>query len=376
MVLRAGDAARARQVTVDALAQLPEGTPHRQSLLELLLHAANETEDWQLLERTARRLLELTGDPSWRWTVMGSLTNQDRIDEAFAELGNVELSAAPAEPDAVLAAQLIGRCSENHEGLRQLLVLASRWTESERAQATILSQLVLLSARVGVPDDFDQEHVDRAMAAFFERFPDSDLLRRIVVDRNEHSVREQLQDELFEQLERLRRLEAQLLPGIRAGTLPLGMLAAAFGKPLSEAYIRRAGGYLFAVAPDEATRRAEEEAALTAFGSPVVADLAAVHLLALLDDATVDVVLGAFASVALPEPARRDVSATVAAARLDTTGDTLGLDGGEVVVVPSPPGAVDHVAGMAQRMADPGGAPAARECSGLLHDGEAGRWSP
>lgn len=350
-LLRAGDAARARQVTVDAFAQLPEGTPHRRPLLEILLGAANELEDWQLAERTARRLLELTGDPSWQWTVIGSLAKQDRLDEAFAELSDVELPAAPAEQEAVLAAQLIGRCSEDHEGLRRLLVLASRWTESERAQATILSQLVLLSARVGVPDDFDQEHLDRAMATFFERFPDSDLLRRIVVDRNEHSLREQLQDELFEQLERRRRLEAQLLPGVRAGTLPLGMLAAAFGKPLSEAYIRRAGGYLFAVAPDDATRRAEDEAALTAFGSPVVADLAAVHLLALLEDATVDVVLGAFASVALPEPARRDVSATVAAARLDTTGDTLGLDGGEVVVVPSAPGAVDHVAGMAQRMA-------------------------
>lgn len=173
-----------------------------------------------------------------------------------------------------------GLGSHTPDSVRRVLDLADRFAASEEVSAAAFMAVIEMSLHTEISTSL-LGRLRAFQSDFFERFPDSEYIRRLQADDPEAAA-----GKLIEHLEETLAHEAQeyeeVTQEVIAGNRPYGFLSAAAGKPYAEALIKRAAGFLPVSSGNAEIALSEREAAKQALDRLVVAETSALHTLGLL----------------------------------------------------------------------------------------------
>ena len=160
-----------------------------------------------------------------------------------------------------------------------MLDLADRYAASEQASAAAFIAAIEMSLDTEISASL-LGRLRTFQSDFFERFPNSDYIRRFQGDDPEATA-----GKLIEELEENLAPEAQeyeenTQEGI-SGKRPYGFISVYARKPYAEALIKRAADFLPISSGNTETAVLEQEAAKQALDGPVVAETSALHTLEL-----------------------------------------------------------------------------------------------
>jgi tetratricopeptide (TPR) repeat protein len=192
------------------------------------------------------------------------------------------------------------------------LRLIDQFRTEERLAAAVLMHAFGIEMSPQVVEDFQRE-----LAWFLQTWPDSQALRTesFPSDDDPDAVRAVL-DSMPGPSDEQRKFVLQLADQVQAGRMPLALLAAAVRTTYTEALINRIAGPLVAMSPHANDNELGRAAASGALDHDVVADLAALHIVAeLIDDqpdiaAIIDI---AHRGVAVAESIAHDITRGAAA---------------------------------------------------------------
>jgi tetratricopeptide (TPR) repeat protein len=234
----------------------------------------------------ARRLAvdaENAGIPSASWLAAHSLARLGETQEAF----EVADQLTPRnELDRMLLSDLIFAHEAPRRALERLIEIAD---ELPVPNESLEGQIVMALLRCE-HDDLEMKLIERAgPQQFVERFPESELLWKESIPKEE--------DELLERLRELTEGRAKAVSLAEKhifedGDWPVGTLATAIGKGLAETWA--ALGSLPISYRAEQLRHVEVEAAQNAAGGPLLLDTAALCMLELLPDDVLNAILTEF----------------------------------------------------------------------------------
>lgn len=261
----------AYQEAVNALAVVSDGTPVKSSLRRAAVDAAAQIADWDGMLKQARAAVA-AGDTSVdiRWALVIGLNNTMALEDSLAEAIGEPALVPRTESEARLLISLHSTKGNGLESILAVLDAAESYPESEEVGAAAVGSVFMLSKGMELPEDA-RERLAKASANFFDRYPDSDYLKRI----------EGTPERILEMLEAAgdpwNTPEVQdVVERIRNGTLPLSLLAEFAKKPYSELLVKRGIGWIVGESIDPAVRDRERAAAIQTVGHPVVVETSAV----------------------------------------------------------------------------------------------------
>lgn len=159
------------------------------------------------------------------------------------------------------------------------LEFIKQFPDDEDLSATILAYLSFVP---NLPEPLVAE-ARAALERFVKRWPNSDALRQVPISGDDAESVRVAMDSMPGPSPEQRQTVNRLVEDVQAGRAPLALLAGLMGRPLTALVISRSIGPLIAVSPQDAT--VGLETARVSIGQDVVADLAALHLVAeLVDD--------------------------------------------------------------------------------------------
>jgi nucleoside phosphorylase/tetratricopeptide (TPR) repeat protein len=267
---------------------------------EILIDVASRRGDWESVLVEADRLIGddvvTEADPArdaslikYRWSQAHALHQLRRMDEAYqviresprlvpADLGQARLVASvlrtiapsvkPSPSDAT-----------TEPGITQREVLAA---VTEAAQAfphdeELVAAAVMTAFSMPSTDPPDYGLMTKARQLhqqFFDRFPDSRLIRAIPVDDALTGVKEILRAQLEPSAEVMVQMQRQVI----SGQIPLSVCISAFGRNYAEALICDKVGCYVIRYPDDRVFAQEAEAARKALNGTVVVDTSSLFL--------------------------------------------------------------------------------------------------
>lgn len=318
VLYRAGRLVDAQEEAHKAIALLTEHPGPRATARRLLIEIDMTASDWAGAEAQARALLAEEGqDPAVRWMLVIALIQQGRLDVAFGELCEHQLTPV-TEFQALAWLDLHRRFATDDRTVSSMLALAEKWSSSEQVWAAALTSAYETSRGLELPDHTVRS-LHRLTDEFFTVHPDSERFRRIEFQDVDELIA-QLQGDLAAGASHFDQLTTQ----VNLGQLPYGMLSAAAGRPYAEAVLRRAAGALLLSSPDPDLSSRELEAAQGVLDGRAVVDASFLHTMALLPDLW-SIVYGQLRSVLITDVALHDLSETQRVLGLRTTG-SIGWD--------------------------------------------------
>ena len=181
-----------------------------------------------------------------------------------------------------------------------------QFPDDERLAAAVLMNSVCIDLSAPVVEEYQ-----RAFAWFLASWPDSNLLRQVAIPTEDPDAMRAVLEGMSRPTDDYRRAVEELAGQVRAGRMPLAVLAAAVRISYTEALIDRAAGPLVAMSPGSDENQPGLDAARDALDRDVVADLAALHVVAeLIDDQRelAPIIDVSHRSVAVSESVARDVT--------------------------------------------------------------------
>ena len=318
LLLRSGDLEQARAEAERALTIVPPRSHLGRELRLLLIEVNSRLRDWSAVATHAKAAMADGSDSDEiRWALVWA--EFSRRDHAAALRAWRSRILRPRNDDeAILITQLLRVPPHSEHVVVELLDLAEGFQDSEQVSAAAFAALFEVSRELKLSDDVVRR-LHALSAAFFERWPESALLRR--VDASDiNTIVEYLRDTLSPSAKQTEEVAQQ----VQQGDLPYGMLAATVGRSLTEALLKDAAGGIAAGQPDPDLARREDSAALSALDKVAVADTAA---LVVVDRTGIDPrsILAAFSRVHVPSAILDDAFVAADALRLRST-STMGWD--------------------------------------------------
>jgi nucleoside phosphorylase/tetratricopeptide (TPR) repeat protein len=264
-----------------AMDALPAGSRQHRELRKLRVQLAAWLERWPEVEEQARAGLDEGIDiPDMRWALVVARYNQRRPEAALEEMVREPALEPRDEIEAGLAIQLYRLGSRTPDDVRRVLDLADRFAASERVSAAAFMAAIEMSSDIELSASL-LGRLRTFQSDFFERFPQSDFIRRFQADDAEALVGkliEHLKETLAPEAQQFEEITQEVISGNR----PYGFISASAGKPYAEALIKRAAGFLPISSGNTETAVLEREAAKQALDGPIVAETSALHTLELL----------------------------------------------------------------------------------------------
>ncbi len=260
---------------------IPAGSRQYRELRELRTQLNAVLNRWPEVEEQARAGLdEGLNIPDMRWALVVAQYNQRRPEAALEEMVREPALEPRSEVEAGLAIQLyrVGSCSP--DDVRRVLELAERFAASEQVSGVAFVAALEMSSDMELSDSL-LGRLRTFQSDFFERFPDSNIVRRFEAD-NVEALLGRLSEHLEETLAPGAKEYEEITQGVISGNLPYGFISAFAGKPYAEALIKRAAGFLPISSANTEISALEQEAAEQALDGPVVAETSALHTLELL----------------------------------------------------------------------------------------------
>lgn len=292
-LIRAERITEARDLALEGLAVAGAPSPIRLALEAVATQAYADLHDWPQVERHAKAILDLDSThPRAGWALVFALHNQRRLDDAFSVLRKNRLTAEN-EDQAMCALMLWRQHGTPADAIDALVEIARAFPDSEQVVGAALMCSFDQSARL------QSETRDEEVAAklsdlsdrFFTAWPNSEIVTRLSDDDPEKLLEKmaELVRRNGEPPEQLAEFAAQAA----RGQLPLGLVAAVVGKPLTELVVSGAAGPTLVDVLDQSVREHENADAAAALGGDVVVDVHGLGSLAALSDHS-DVLLTAF----------------------------------------------------------------------------------
>ena len=286
----------------------------RRRLRTALLHLAEASQDWQKAHEHAAAMHSENPEHSGAaWSAVYALHQQGHDEDARRYLRTHRLTPT-SEEAARLVTVLLGGANAPEVDTAGLLELAKLFPQSEQVTGSVLVALMSGGERVSLTDD-QRETASELLEEFVERFPSSEILRRVEAS----GIGEQA--ELLREMVRRHSnsINWQLIDDVHAGRAPYGLLASP-GYPYASMLLDSdcPGVYLTALSADPETLEREIDAARAAMNSAVVMDTS----VAVLTSRTVlslDRLAVVFGRVLVPDQLLADAGLAVAQAK--TRGD-------------------------------------------------------
>lgn len=295
----AGDEDNAVRVSLEAIA-LNDIQPHdRVDLLTYLGSVAGQKEDWTTGERFFNQALELVGRPGPElvWNTVICQVRQGRAGKAAQTVAKHKPPVRD-QRDAELWLSANAAATWNRATAMEAFALAQRFDDPKLC-AALASAIVTRTHGVG--DDGEEEDELEARRRAAQNAVPGELHRQAfefiskLVDRHGEAtgitVLSGTDEELLElMVDQLKRASAadeargEIITQARDGRVPLGVLAAAFGRCHATLEVQRALGVRLAAAIAEDEHDLEVQVANEAMNTSVVVDTAAVITLTGLEE--------------------------------------------------------------------------------------------
>jgi tetratricopeptide (TPR) repeat protein len=319
----AGRGEAAERAAVDALTDGSLGSLERQELYRVLAGVAGERDrPDEVITWCNRALATQTPDQADArlvWWLIASQLNLQRADDAWSTYRNF-LPEVAEQIQIRWWATLHALHGWTDDSLQDGLLLAERWADDPVVAGGLLT--VLVSARIDMrrdePESAEDEHepADPLAQAIWaevsrhcDEHGDASPIQRVEFDP---------QDPLAAFGHRLRaraELVDQVTNAVRGLQSPLGLLSDVIRRPYGLAVVQRAAGLQTACTPDPSEFDLEVTSALAMLetGSSVVTEASALHLLGVLDLASV--LLPRLQRLLLPRASGHDIQRAVFDAR-------------------------------------------------------------
>jgi nucleoside phosphorylase/DNA-binding transcriptional ArsR family regulator/tetratricopeptide (TPR) repeat protein len=323
VALEAGRDDTATQVA-GRLVLSPDPTTRRQAL-QVMLDLAARAADWERVADLSRRLLQeedlevadsqrSASIARYRWALAHAEFNLRQVDRARRAIDGPTPLQPTTRADAMLliailhatvrqaAANQVPLAEGSSSIIERVLDAAAAFSDDEDVVAFALTLLMTISVPDPLPDVL-LSRIRTLQEVFFNRFPDTTLLRRIDVGDDLSGITEHLRSTLAVDTEQLTDLARQVWLGI----YPQALLADAVGRPYAEALIKRAVGCSIATTVEPRVIELERASAHQALDSGrIVIDTSAVVMLDHLG-APPERILAEFSEVMLTAPCRDDI---------------------------------------------------------------------
>jgi nucleoside phosphorylase len=306
--------------------------PHRRRVAgEVLVETASRMANWDRVLTESRRLIDdaeiAANDPdraehlvAYRWARTQAYYQLRRLPDAYDVIRQEPFLNPTSQNQARLVLSVLHflapsvltagdandrqtRTVTQAEVLANVTAIAQAFPDDEEIVATAL--MISLALRIETPADPAQLAQARALQEqFFERFPDSQQIRRIPLDDTLSDITEMLRTQLAPGAE----LAIRMRRAAWAGQVPLSVYATSLRKSYADALVRNALDCYVIEHPDPQIALAETAAATDALNNTVVVDTSTLFL---ADTAFGDLrdLRSRFDRLLLPAPQRDDVLA-------------------------------------------------------------------
>ncbi len=201
-----------------------------------------------------------------RWALIVALHNRTRLDDAWRALTEIQLEPLD-EYQARIKIRLLSRYDPSPKTVDQILELADRFRESEILVGSALTSIFTMRPEFELPAPV-LARLHSQTAEFFERFPESEILRRV-----QFEAPEQVLEALAQQLTAGRQQLESIAAEVQRGRVPYGAAASATGNLYTTILINRGIGPLVGVPVAPSLLAADIDAAKQSLDQTVVLDL-------------------------------------------------------------------------------------------------------
>jgi 5'-methylthioadenosine/S-adenosylhomocysteine nucleosidase len=257
-----------------ALEVLPASAKAAFYVRHRLVESAARLADWSQVETYARAQLRL--EPEFiplRWALVIALHNRTQLEAAWRALTERTSLEPLDEYQARIKIRLVSLFQPNVDGVQQILELADRFRESEVLVGAALMSIYTMRPQSELPPPLLAK-LHTQTAQFFDRFPESTILRRV-----QFETPEQLLEQLAGQLAAGRDQLENLVTQVQSGRLPYGAVSALTGKLYAFVLATRGAGPLVGVPNASELLDAELSVAKQALGGTVVAETSVLSIL-------------------------------------------------------------------------------------------------
>jgi nucleoside phosphorylase len=318
MLAASGELERAKSEAMHALTLVPGRSHVGQELRLFLIEVSSRLRDWEaVLAHAEAAIADGNDSPEVRWAIVWSEFSR-RDPHAALRAWRSQTLRPRNEDEVILITQLLRVAAPEERVVIELLDLAEEFQGSEHVSAAAFAALFEVSRELKLPNDV-VERLHSLTASFFERWPESTVLRRI--DASDMNT---VVEYLRETLSPSAKQQEEVAQKVQLGDFPYGMLAASVGRSLAEALVKNAAGGIAAGQPDPHLAAREDRAAASAGDKAVVADTSALVVVARtgLDPRSL---IAAFSTVHVPSVLLDDAFIAADALRLRST-STMGWD--------------------------------------------------
>lgn len=297
---QAGMGKEAEDLATKALARLPgSATAARAHVLGRLVELAGRRGDWGALQERAIALRRESDSPSARWALIGALVNQGKRQEAWEVITESPKLVALDEAHGRLLVGLQSEFDPGQESVQAILEILERFPDSELLWGIGLGSIYTMQATDPLSPSL-QSHLNQITEAFFNRYPDSKVLRRITFATVEESL-SKMRGILEPGFDELRDMARQ----VSIGQLPYGAFASMRHRSYALALASRDVGCIVARLPNPTFDEASLRAAVDSLDKSVVADTSALIVSAAIKGSW-QLLLGAFHRILVTDSAVRD----------------------------------------------------------------------
>jgi tetratricopeptide (TPR) repeat protein len=295
---RAGQPEEARRAATKGLADVSANSPTARRFRRQLLQLEFELHNWRAAEGHARALLDrCPEDVEARWSLGFTLAAQGAFDAAWTEIA--DLPHQDVVDRALLWVDVARRTRPVEQWAGRALDITEEIGGREVREAVTVS--LLLRSRDSELATADAERL-RELLAQVGPAEEGGAIWSIDVGEDLEGLTEALGRTSRGAATRIR----DTAEAIRHGRLPLGALASAAGRTVTEIIARGGIGYLPAGAADPLVQREERAAAVDALGQDVVVELSAGYIAGLVPGVW-DRAVGSFARLFVGEHSLADL---------------------------------------------------------------------
>jgi tetratricopeptide (TPR) repeat protein len=257
-------------------------------------------------------------DRTARWALVGALMRRNDGEAAWRALCPDGVPIDPRNPqEAWLWVDLAAEYDHGPRFVPRVLAMLSAWPDDEDLRGSVLARM-FFALRERDDDDSDEGAALREAAVEYQqRWPDSPTFRAIQLGSDDDPL-----GPLTHELKEHANVVSPLLDQVKAGELPVGMVAA-IGRTYTEAVVSRAAGMVRSFNPGHAAMGAA--AIDLAREQGAVIDTSAMGTLVTLNDALRHHLMGSLSRVETSEGAYADALAAQASLGTRST-MTVGFD--------------------------------------------------
>ena len=318
VLLAGGRADDAEQAAADALTDPTLGDVERQAMYRLLASRSAGRDDPLAVTRWCLRALGGVpageADRSIVWWLITAEIDVGHVEEAWQAFSHYDPDVVTRE-EAHTWTSLHRQHGWTTETTRQGIALAQQWADDMLISARLLAAMSLPSGAQQAAGGGDTEDLGMALwdevSAHCNRFGEATPIQQVTFGPD--NIAEMFRNSLQQRA----TVTAKVTRAVQLLQVPLGMLAAAVGRPYALAVIQRAAGMVPACTPDEDEYDAELGVAAEVLAARrprrVVTDATVLHLVEVLQVA--QRLEQADLRRVLPRASRRDVQAALLEAR-------------------------------------------------------------